>query len=90
MPAGESEPFYMPDPNLFGHSDAYHLFTGYASELEEAGLTDRFPPDADLRKIVIELLAERYPVEVVRDDLDLIEETVHEARTIQEAHSEPE
>jgi hypothetical protein len=33
-----SEPFYMPDPDLFGHSAAYPLYTGYATELEEAGL----------------------------------------------------
>ena len=73
----------MPDPNLFGHADAYRLFTSYAAELEEAGLADRFPPDTELRNIAIELLAERYAVEdIARGELHLIDDAVAEARGI--------
>ena len=61
-------PFYMPDPELFGHPDAYPLFTGFASRLEEAGLADRFPGEVELRHIAIELLAERSTVEEVEED----------------------
>jgi hypothetical protein len=78
----ESEPFYMPSPDLFRHADAYRMFTSYASKLEEAGLRDRFPADADLRHIAIELLAEREPVENVEEDLELIEDAIAEARGI--------
>jgi hypothetical protein len=76
------EPFYMPSPDLFGHTDAYRLFTGYAAELEQAGLAERFPPEAELRHIVIELLAERYAVEDVEEDLRLIVDAIAEARVI--------
>jgi hypothetical protein len=79
---GDGGPFYMPSPDMFGHSDAYRMFTTYASELEAAGLADLFPSDADLRKITVELLAERYAAEDVGDDHDLIDEAVVEARTI--------
>jgi hypothetical protein len=58
------------------------MFTSYASKLEEAGLRDRFPADADLRHIAIELLAEREPVENVEEDLELIEDAIAEARGI--------
>ena len=43
-------PFYMLDRELFGHPDAYPLFTGFASRLEEAGLAARFPMDVELRQ----------------------------------------
>jgi hypothetical protein len=79
----DPEPFYMPDPDLFGHADAYRLFTRYAAELEEAGLADRFPPEAGLRHIAIELLAERYAVEdIAGGELYLIDEAIAEARQI--------
>ena len=66
-------PFYMPDPELFGHPDAYPLFTAFASGLEEAGLAGRFPMDVELRQIAIELLAERSTVEEVDADQSMIE-----------------
>jgi hypothetical protein len=69
-------------PDLFGHPDAYRLFTGYAAELEGAGLAGRFPADAELRNIVIELLAERYPVAAVAQEPDLIDNATVEARQI--------
>jgi hypothetical protein len=72
----------MPSPDLFRHADAYRMFTSYASKLEEAGLRDRFPAEADLRHIAIELLAEREPVENVEEDLGLIEDAIAEARGI--------
>lgn len=78
----DSEPFYMPDPDLFGHPNAYPMYTGYATKLEEAGLRDLFPPEAELRKIVIELLAERYAVEDVAEDPSLIEDAIADARDI--------
>jgi hypothetical protein len=79
----DPEPFYMPDPDLFGHADAYRLFTRYAAELEEAGLADRFPPEAELRHIAIELLAERYAIEdIAGGDLYRIDDAIVEARQI--------
>jgi hypothetical protein len=78
----DSEPFYMPSPDMFGHPDAYRMYTGYAAKLEEAGLADRFPPEAELRHIVIELLAEREAVEDVEQDLRLIDDAIVEARDI--------
>lgn len=78
----DSEPFYMPNPNLFGHADAYRLYTGYAAKLEEAGLANRFPAEAELRNIVIELLAERHAVEAVAENLHLIDGAVAEAQDI--------
>jgi hypothetical protein len=79
-PAGES--FYMPDPGLFGHADAYRLYTRYAAELEEAGLASRFPPEAEVRHIAIELLAEREAVESLLEEPDLIDDAIAEARGI--------
>jgi hypothetical protein len=80
----ESEPFYMPSPSLFRHADAYRMFTGYAAKLEAAGLRDRFPAEADLRHITIELLAERHAVEDFEEEPELIDEAVDEARGILE------
>jgi hypothetical protein len=81
----DSEPFYMPDPDLFGHADAYRAFTGYAARLEEAGLADRFPPEPELRNIVIELLAERkYPMDLLEQAPDIIDDAIEEARDILE------
>jgi hypothetical protein len=77
-----TEPFYMPDPALFGHSDAFAAYTRYAAELDEAGLRDEFPIDSELRKIAIELLTERYSVEMVQEDRSLITESVDEAKII--------
>ncbi len=74
--------FYMPDPELFGHPDAYPLFTGFASKLEEAGLAGRFPLDVELRQIAIELLAERSTVEEVEADQSMIEHAISEAQGI--------
>jgi hypothetical protein len=72
----------MPDPDLFGHGDAYRLYTRVAAELEEAGLAGRFPSDPELRNIAIEILAERYVVEDLKDELFLIDEAIVEARGI--------
>jgi DNA-binding MarR family transcriptional regulator len=81
----DPEPFYMPDPDLFGHADAYRLYTRYAAQLEEAGLVDRFPPEAELRNIVIELLAERSAVEdLVEGELYLIDSAIVDAEVILE------
>ena len=81
----DSEPFYMPDPDLFGHANAYPLYTGFAAELEEAGLRAQFPPEPELRKIVIEILAEgEYTVEDLAEEPDLIDEAVIRAREILE------
>ena len=75
-------PFYMLDRELFGHPDAYPLFTGFASRLEEAGLAARFPMDVELRQIAIELLAERSTLEEVEADQAMIEHAISEARGI--------
>jgi hypothetical protein len=88
--------FYMPDPELFGHPDAYALFTGFASRLEEAGLAGRFPMDVELRQIAIELLVERTTVEEVEADQSMIEHAISEAQGIlderrgQNAANDPE
>jgi hypothetical protein len=81
---GDSEPFYMPDPDLFGHGDAYRLFTSFAAELEEAGLAGRFPAETDVRQLAIGLLAQRYAVEDLKGEPDLIDDAVAEARLILE------
>ena len=75
-------PFYFPDPDLFGHPDAYPLFTGFAAGLEEAGLAGRFPRETELRHIAIELLAEGSTVEEVMEDPSMIEDAVAEAQGI--------
>lgn len=80
----EFEPFYFPSPDLFGHPAAYPLYTGYAAKLEEAGLAERFPPQAALRHIAIELVAEREAVENLLEDPSLIEDAIDEARHILE------
>jgi hypothetical protein len=79
---GGGEPFYMPSPEMFRHSNAYRMFTNYAAELEEAGLVELFPRDPELRNVVIELLAERYAVEMVEANPDLVDEAVAEARDV--------
>jgi hypothetical protein len=78
----DSEPFYMPDPDLFAHHDACMLFTRFATGLDEAGLGPRFPAEPKLRHIAIELLAERYAVEDVETDPGLIDGAIVEARGI--------
>jgi hypothetical protein len=85
----DSEPFYMPDPDMFGHSDAYRLFTGYAAKLEQSGLTGQFPPEPELRHAAIELLAERYTVEDVVQEPDLIDRAIAEARDIVDERQNP-
>lgn len=77
-----SEPFYAPSPDMFGHADAYRLFTGYAAELEKAGLADRFPPEAEVRHIAVELLAERHSIDTVEEEPSLISEAIGEAHVI--------
>lgn len=79
QPHERVRPFYMPDPSLFGHADAYRLYTSYAAKLEEAGLADRFPAEAELRHIVIEMLAERHAVEDVEEVPESIDEAIIEA-----------
>lgn len=70
---------------MFGHSDAYLMFTRFAAKLEEAGLADRFPEDPELRNLAIELLAEHEGShENVVKDPALIEDAVAEARAILE------
>ena len=76
--------FYFPDPDLFGHPDAYPLFAGFASRLEDAGLASRFPADTELRHIAIELLAEQTTVEDIEIDPTLIDAAIIEARSILE------
>jgi hypothetical protein len=76
----DSEPFYMPDPDVFGHSNAYVLFTGFAAKLEMAGLADRFPRDTEVRHAAIELLAQRHQVEDLVEERYLIPEAIEEAR----------
>jgi hypothetical protein len=80
----DSEPFYMPSPDLFGHGDAYRLFTRFAAELEKAGLADRFPRDEpEVRHLAIELLAEHESyVGNFEDDLGRIDDAIEEARGI--------
>ena len=84
----DDEPFYFPSPSMFGHPDAYGLFTGYAAKLEEAGLSPRFPSEPEVRHVAIELLAERYPVETVEQEPELIEDAIVEARGILEERRE--
>ena len=80
-PAVHGEPFYTPDPSMFGHDDAYRTYTEYAASLVKAGLEDRFPGGADLRARTVELLAERYAVaDVLANPDPLIAEAVDEAR----------
>jgi hypothetical protein len=74
--------FYMPDPDLFRHPNAYSLYTRYAAQLQEAGLAAQFPADAELRKVAIELLAERHAVEYVIEHPEFIADAVKEARDI--------
>ena len=74
--------FYFPDPDRFGHPDAYSLFTGFAAGLEEAGLAGRFPRETELRHIAIELLAEGSTVEEVIEDPSTIEDAIAEAQGI--------
>jgi hypothetical protein len=76
------EPFYMPAPGLFAHRDAYRRYTAYAANLEAAGLAERFPDYGDLRYVLIELLADRYPVGLARDYPFLIAQLVPEAEAI--------
>jgi hypothetical protein len=84
----ESELFYMPDPALFSNADAYLLYTRYAAELEASGLADRFPLETKVRKVAIEILAERYAVADVAEDSALIEDAIAEAREILEEQAE--
>jgi len=78
----DSEPFYTPDPDLFSHHGAYMHFTRYATELETAGLANQFPADVELRKVAIELLAERYSIDMLEELPELIPEAIDEARSI--------
>jgi hypothetical protein len=73
------EPFSTPAPDQFANPRAYRLDTAYVAALEAAGLAGRFPADLELRYVLIELLAERYPVGLVRDYPFLIAELVPEA-----------
>jgi hypothetical protein len=79
---GDSEPFYLPPPDLFGHADAYREYTNYAARLREAGFADRLPPDTELRHTAIELLAGRYTVEDLEEEPYLIQYAIDEARAI--------
>lgn len=76
------ESFYMPDPDLFGKADAYALYTAYATNLEDAGLASQFPAESELRRIAIELLAERYAIEELEKHPSLIDDAVTEAHGI--------
>jgi hypothetical protein len=78
----DSEPFYLPPPDLFGHADAYRQYTNYAARLKEAGLASRFPPDTELRHTAIQLLAEGYAVEDLEEEPYLIQYAIDEARAI--------
>lgn len=76
------DPFYSPDPELFGHPDAYVLFTAFAARLEEGGFAGHFPPETELRHIAIELLAERSTVEEVEENPRMIADAIAEAQGI--------
>jgi hypothetical protein len=75
----EREPLHFPDPELFGHGDAYGLYTRYATALDEAGFRDRLPADEEVRNVVIELLAERRCVQDLLDEPGLLDEAIAEA-----------
>jgi hypothetical protein len=75
-----SEPFYLPRPDLLAHADAYREFTNFAARLKAAGLSGRFPPDTQLRHTAIELLAGRHSVEDLAEEPYLIQYAVDEAR----------
>ena len=79
--------FYFPSPDLFGNRFAWEAYTKYASALEEAGLADLFPSEDELRYITIELLANRYRIEDVIEQHDLIELTIHDATAILQERS---
>ena len=81
---GTTEPFYTPPPALFAHPNAYRLYTSYAAKLKDAGLAERFPVDAEYRHVVIELLAERYAIDAVLKEPNVIANAVAEARSILE------
>jgi hypothetical protein len=78
----ESELFYMPEPALFRNEEAFRLYTEFAAGLVAAGLADRFPRERDVRQTAIEILAERYVVEEVVAEPDVIEFAVLEAHEI--------
>ena len=82
VPDPDSDSFYAPDPTMFADADSYHAFTRYAANLQEMGLADRFPADAELRKVAVEILSDRYSIEVLRDRPDLIPTVIAEARDI--------
>jgi len=75
----DPEPFYVPDPGMFEHDDAYALFTKYAAGLVDAGLEQSFPSDPEIRKIAIELLAERGAVDDAARDPRRIADAIVEA-----------
>jgi len=75
----EPEPFYFPDPGMFGHDDAWRPTASYAAELETAGLARHFPTSPELRHIAIEILAERSPISDVTEDPRLIADAIVEA-----------
>lgn len=79
-----NEAFYTPPPSMFGHGDAFGMFTTFAAQLEAAGLRPHFPADERVRHVAIELLVESYGVSVedVVDDLSLIDRAVQEADAI--------
>jgi hypothetical protein len=74
----QPEPFYAPSADLLGQ-DAWHRFTSYAADLENAGLAQRFPSDPGLRNLAVELLAERSPVGDLIDHPRLIADAIVEA-----------
>jgi hypothetical protein len=78
----DSDEFYVPDPSLFDHEAAYMQFTRYATHLKEAGFADRFPADAEVRNVAIEVLATRYSIDMLDELPELIPEAIDEARGI--------
>ena len=76
----EPEPFYLPDADVIGHSDAHRRYAAYAADLEQAGLASRFPAEAQVRHVAIEMLAEQAAIKDVQADTNLIDDTIAAAR----------
>jgi hypothetical protein len=80
----DSEPFYVPDDDVIGHSDAHRRYATYAAKLEQTGLASRFPAETDVRHMAIEMLADQASIHAVRDDQNLIDDAVAAARAFLE------
>jgi len=69
--------FYVPDAALREDSeDAYHLYVEFARDLKMAGLADRFPSDAVVRRHTVEMLAEHYQVSELVDQPSIVADAI--------------